>query len=73
MSDKKGDLPGEMIKRATLDGLPDDHELFSLAFKLEAAINGFFAEPQTHSVAQFVGSWARARKAWCNYTGEALI
>lgn len=44
-----------------------------LADKFDAASIGFFAKDQTISVAQFLGHFARARKAWCAATGEPLV
>ena len=50
-----------------------DATLDALADKLDEATRGFYGDPQTHNVAQFVGAWARARRAWCDATGEPLI
>lgn len=44
-----------------------------LAKKFEAAAAGFYAENQTVSVAQFMAAYARARRAWCAYSGEPLV
>ena len=66
-------LVEKMLARADHDALPSDHPLRELALNLEQAASGFFAEPQTVKVAQFVGCWARARRAWCEYSGEPLI
>lgn len=62
-----------MMARAGNDGLPPDHPLFILGKQFDAAADGFYAEPQTKTVQQFMGAWARARRAWCDYTGEALV
>jgi len=67
------DLSVRMRERADADKLPADHELRTHADKLDAAVDGFFGQPQTMQVAQFVGTWARCRRAWCNYSGESLI
>lgn len=69
----KRDLPQEMRDRADHDQLPPDHQLRTLAAELEAAITGFYGTPQTHTAGQFVGAWARARRVWCQVTGEPLI
>lgn len=45
----------------------------TLADKFEATANGFYGEPKTHDVKQFLGAFARARRAWCDVTGEALV
>ena len=44
-----------------------------LADAFDAATIGFYAEPQTVPVHKFVGCFARARKAWCDLTGEPLV
>lgn len=44
-----------------------------LADKFDAAAKGFFGSPQTVNVVQFMGHFARARKAWCAVTGEELV
>lgn len=53
------------------------HELpenwLELADKFDAATAGFAALPQTVNVRQFMGHFARARKAWCAATGEPLV
>ena len=67
------DLSVKMIARADADGLPADHELRVLAGQFDAATDGFYATPQTVTVQGFMGAWARARKAWCAYSGEALV
>lgn len=69
----KQDLPEQMRARADFEGLPPGHELRTKAAALDQAILGFFSEHQTVTVQQFVGAWARARKAWCAHTGEALL
>jgi len=66
-------LPERMIARADKDGLPPDHELRILAASFAAAVKGYFAEPQTCHVKAFFSRWARARSAWCRYTGEELL
>jgi hypothetical protein len=67
------DLPSRMRARADADALAADHELRVRADALDAAVNGFYGTPQTTPVSEFVRSWARARKAWCAYTGEPLL
>ena len=56
---------------AQRDDLPDNWD--ELADKVDAATDGFFAKPQTHNVMQFMGCMARARRAWCDATGEPLV
>ncbi len=41
---------------------------------LDAAAQGFFfADPPTVDVRGFMGTWARARRMWCERTGESLL
>ncbi len=70
---RQTELSEKMIARADLDSLPGDHEMRTLALEFDNTCQGYFATPQTVSVSQFLGSWARARRVWCNYTGEDLI
>ena len=51
--------------------LPDNW--MELADKFDAATSGFYGSPQTVGVKQFMGHFARARKAWCAVTGEPLV
>lgn len=67
------DLAEKMIKRADYDGLAADHELRVLAEKFNSAAKGYWGDEQTCGSEQFLGCWARARRAWCNYTGEQLV
>lgn len=66
-------LADRMRARADEDALPADHALRKHADAFDTATRGFYAQPQTVKVAAFVGAWARARRAWCDYTGEPLI
>lgn len=66
-------LGASMVARADADGLPDDHALRRLAQAFNEATEGFYGEPQTVDVKTFMGHWTRARRAWCDYTGEPLI
>ena len=52
---------------------PTNFELRRLATNLETAAIGFYGTPQTCDVKTFMGSWARARKFWCELTGESLV
>lgn len=67
------DLGDKMRARAELDGLPADHDMRRLADEFDKASCGYAGEPQTVSVRQFMGHWARAKKCWSEYTGEPLI
>lgn len=70
---RTGGLGEKMRKRADADGLPDDHELRVLADKFDGAADGFYAEQQTVTAPAFMGAYARARRAWCAYSGEPLV
>lgn len=67
------DLAGWMLARADADGLPADHQLRTLAKAFDEATRGYMAEPQTVTVKDFMAAWARADRAWCDYSGEALV
>ena len=64
------DLAAAMITRADADGLPDGHDMRSEAAAFDEAAKGFFSLLQTCDVKKFMGCWARARRAWCDYTGN---
>jgi len=70
---ERNDLAHRMLALANADRLPEEHELRTLAQTLEETVRGFYSEPQTHTVQQTLGAWARARKAWCAYTLESLV
>lgn len=67
------DLSAKMLARADADGLPATHPLWVLAREFEIAAAGFFAGSQTCTAPKFFKAWIQARKAWCAYSGEALI
>lgn len=48
-------------------------ELTDKADALEEATRGFYGEPQTVDVKRFIGCWARARRLWCDVSGDPLI
>lgn len=47
--------------------------LIDMADKLEVAATGFYSTPQTHTVAQMMKAYARAKLLWCDITGEPLV
>lgn len=51
--------------------LPDNW--FDLADDFERAAAGFYCATPSVTVREFVATWARARKAWCEATGEPLV
>lgn len=56
-----------MLARAAEDRLPEDHPVVVAAKAFAVA-----AEKQDDAK-KLLGSWARARKAWQQYTGEDWI
>lgn len=70
---KYTELSKKITKRADQDNLPQDHELRKAATDFNTAYIGYFATPQTVTVAKFLGTWAKTRKLWCAYSGEELI
>jgi hypothetical protein len=67
------DLAQKMFALCERDNLPPDHALRVRAEEFDEATKGYVAVPQTVPVAKFMGAWARARRAWCAYTGEPLV
>lgn len=70
---KPTELHERVKRRAEADGLPEDHPMIVAANKFTEAANGYYAEPQIVNIKQFMGCWARARRCWCEYTGEPLV
>lgn len=54
-------------------GHPRAAELREKADEMEAKAHGFYSDPPTVTVKQFVGAWARAKRLWHEVTGEPLI
>jgi hypothetical protein len=73
MTTGQTDLGSKMRARADADGLPSDHDLRVKADAFDEATAGFHASPQTKNVQQFMGAWSRARRSWCDYSGEPLL
>ncbi|MBF4433212.1 hypothetical protein ERJ77_01615 [Vibrio anguillarum] len=67
------ELADKMMQVAKRDCLPDDHDLVVKAKDFEQAALGYVSEPQTCSVRKFLGCWARAKKAYSQYTGADLL
>ena len=67
------DLSDAMIAKANEFSLPEQHELRTRAQEFNEATAGAMADPPTHTPKQMLGAWARARRAWCNFTGDSLI
>ena len=66
-------LSEAMIALADGYGLPDHHKMRVLARQFNDATDGYYADPPTHTQKRFIGAWTRARKAWCEFTGDPLI
>ena len=75
MDDEKRqkDLPERMVVLADADGLEADHAMRTAAEELRKACDAYFQKKPAVSVFKFAGCWARARRVWCDYTGEPLI
>jgi hypothetical protein len=67
------DLSKKMLARAEADGLPTDHDMRTRAEEFNEATHGFYGDPQTCDIKKFMGCWSRARRTWCDYTGEVLV
>lgn len=65
-------LGGRMLELAE-SGHERAEELRAKALAFETATAGFYGEPQTVDVKKFMGAYARARKLWCEITGEPLV
>lgn len=68
MSDdiEQTDLSRSMRLIANRDMLPADHDMRVMAQQLDDATN-------TGNARKILGAWARARMAYCEYTGDNLI
>lgn len=66
-------LPDRMRFLASTSQDSEKYLLLEHAYALDEAIEGFYGDPQTVPVAKFVRTWARARKVWCDITGEPLL
>lgn len=52
---------------------PEAASMSTEADALEEASRGFFTEDQTVDARRFLGCWARARRKWCDITGDPLV
>jgi len=62
------DLPTKMEMWADHYNFPADHILRTRASELREAVSNASAPPK-----KILGAWARARRVWCEHTGEGLI
>lgn len=60
------DLGQTMLELAERDRLPQDHPMRTTAERFNASIGT--GNPET-----VLGAWARARRVYCDYTGEPLL
>lgn len=63
---------GDQMRALAVDH-PRHDELIQRADEFEAAVAGFYATPQTVDAKRFLGCWARARRIYCDITGEPPI
>jgi len=62
-------LYDDMLNIAKKDSLPSDHPLWINALELKKLVERG-GVPEAKSL---LGAWARARKAYCEYTGVPLV
>lgn len=77
-SEQGGDVTERTALSIRMHALADtDHEraaeLRDKADKFDIATAGMLATPQTHFAPQVLGAFARARRLWCDITGEPLV
>ena len=58
-------LSDKMRLRADADDLPVDHPVRGWADKFDAV--------DMADTKKFIGTWAKTRRIWCEYSGENLI
>lgn len=64
-------LAKQMIERADRDGLSEDNAMRRTAQAFdEISVNYAMGKSTPKGL---LGAWARARRCWCNYTGEPLV
>lgn len=54
-------------------GHPRAEEMREKATEFQKAVDGYYSEPPTVEAKSFLGAYARARKLWCEITGEPLV
>lgn len=72
------DLSRRMMARAATDGLASDHPIRTTALAFDAACALLESSEQTDEeltkhAKRMLGCWARARRAWRDYSGEAQL
>lgn len=71
-ADRRTELSKRMLALAE-SGHARSVELREKADAFDVATAGFYADPQTVTVQKFMGAYARARRLWCEITGESLV
>lgn len=66
----RSNLPTRMVALADRDGLPIGHPMRIRAAEFEAKLD--YGAPGW-TAQNMIGAWARARRVWCDYTGEPLV
>ena len=67
-------LSNKMRKLVADRGEEDLPDGFARAAEnFDKATNGYFANPQTVNAPSFIAAYAKARRLWCEATGESLI
>lgn len=64
---------GNKMRALADQGHDRAEELREKAEAFDQAAAGFYAEEQTVGAKSFLGAFARARRLWCDITGEALV
>lgn len=64
---------GKRMRALADQGHDRAEELREKADAFDKAAAGFYAEEQTVGAKSFLGAFARARRLWCDITGEALV
>jgi hypothetical protein len=62
-------LYDDMFEIADRDKLSDDHPLRIKAVELKEVVEG----KEMPTPKRLLGAWARARRAYCDYTGTSLV
>lgn len=69
--DEQPTLRQKMVAYADAHGLPASDPMRRLAAALDRAIAEADGSDAQHN--KFLGAWSRARRHWCEVTGEELI
>lgn len=64
---------GNKMRRLADEGHERAEELRAKATEFDEKTAGYYGDPQTVSVKSFMGAFARARRLWCDCTGEPLV